>query len=57
VVRGLVAAWQVAEPAPAPQPKPTTRWQCINRQGVNLRTAPNTGGRIVRAIAYGGPSK
>ena len=49
-VNAAVAAWAAEDNAPAPAPKPITRWRCINQQGVNVRTAPNLKGREVGVI-------
>lgn len=51
-VKAMVAGWAAGEVA-SPPPMVTTRWRCINKQGVNLRTSPNTKGNPVRTIAYG----
>jgi hypothetical protein len=52
-VNETVVSWQATEPAPPPAPKPITRWRCINKANVNLRTSPNTKGRPSGVIKYG----
>ena len=52
-VREMVAKWAAADAAAQPQPKPTTRWRCIQKAGSWLRQSPRLAGKQVRGIAYG----
>lgn len=52
-VNAAVAAWAAEDNAPAPAPRPIIRWRCINKAGINVRTAPNLKGHEVGTIACG----